>query len=153
MKETSLLKRIKVKNKKIKAGGGVVYRRIKEEVQVLLIFRNGIWDIPKGKLEKGESISECASREVMEEVHASELPEILNELVATEHSYEEKGKYILKTTWWYTMRFNSAQSFTPQKKEGITEVKWTEIDKAIEIVGFDNLKQVLLDFKEKNLRE
>ncbi len=141
------LKRMKVK--KIDAAGGVVYRFGSVEPEVLLIFRNGVWDIPKGKKEKGETNRECARREVMEEVNASELPEVTGELVTTKHSYTEKNKKILKTTYWYSMRFNSEQDFKPQTKEGISEVKWVALKSSLKMVGFDNLKDVLKDFQRK----
>ncbi len=142
--------RLRVKIKPIEAGGGVVYDNQKgsaENPLVLLIFRNGFWDLPKGKLEKGELIAECASREVAEETN-SELPIILHKLPNTYHEYKEKGKNYGKTTHWYVMRFpNEQTNLLPQEKEGIVEVVWKPLDEALEKVGFDNLKDVLNSFK------
>ncbi|WP_018128414.1 NUDIX hydrolase [Balneola vulgaris] len=138
------LKRIK----EIQAGGGVVFKYIDTPTPyVLLIKRNGIWDIPKGKLEKGEDLEECAIREVAEEVNA-DLPQSLAHLINTQHTYREKGREILKTTYWYVMRFNSEQHFTPQQEEGIEEVAWTSLDKAKAMVGYQNLKEVLVAFED-----
>ena len=149
LRKTKRIK-IKVKVKKIDAGGGVVFRTNENNsVDVLLIFRNGVWDIPKGKREKGESKKGCARREVMEEVNASKRPKVVQKLVSTFHIYEEKGKEIHKTTYWYSMIFESEQSFEPQKEEGITKVGWFKLDEAIEMVGFENLQDVLIDFKKK----
>ncbi|MEQ9091902.1 MAG: NUDIX domain-containing protein [Balneola sp.] len=139
-----------MKNKKIEAAGGIVFRRTeKDQTEVLMIFRNGFWDIPKGKREKGESIEMCARREVMEEVGADSLPLITSELVSSKHSYNQKGKIYHKTTYWFTMNFEIPQSFTPEISEGIELVEWVEIDKAIGKVGFENLVPVLEDFKVK----
>lgn len=145
------LKNLKVKTKDIEAGGGVVFRISEEqEIQVLLIYRNGVWDIPKGKREKKESREMCARREVMEEVNANSLPKIVVELVTTYHSYQEKGKLYNKTTFWYGMTFeDNGQNFKPQTSEGIEEVEWVAIDTSISKVGYANLVLVLKDFKSK----
>lgn len=145
-----LQKSQRMKNKKIEAAGGIVFRRTeKDQTEVLMIFRNGFWDIPKGKREKGESIEMCARREVMEEVGADLLPLITSEIVSSKHSYNQKGKIYHKTTYWFAMNFEIPQSFTPEISEGIELVEWVEIDKAIGKVGFENLVPVLEDFKVK----
>lgn len=139
-----------MKIKPIDAAGGVVFRvNENDSTEVLLIYRNSIWDIPKGKKEKGESNKECARREVMEEVNASELPEIRDTLVTTFHTYKTKKKEYHKTTYWYSMEFKTEQEFKPQIEEGITKVEWVELSEAITKVGFSNLKEVLIDFQEK----
>ncbi len=142
--------RLRVKIKLIEAGGGVVFENQESSSDnplVLLIFRNGFWDLPKGKLEKGELIDECACREVAEETN-SELPIILQKLPNTYHEYKEKGKKYGKTTHWYVMRFpNKQTNLLPQENEGIEEVAWVPLDEALEKVGFDNLKDVLNSFK------
>ena len=145
-----LQKSQRVKNKKIEAAGGVVFKKsVENETLVLMIFRNGFWDIPKGKREKGETIEMCAKREVMEEVGADSLPEIINELVSSYHSYEQKGKLYNKTTYWYAMRFREEQNFSPETSEGIELVEWVKLEKAINKVDFDNLVPVLEDFQAK----
>jgi len=145
-----LQKSQRVKIKKIEAAGGIVFRIAeKNQTEVLMIFRNGFWDIPKGKREKGEFIEMCARREVMEEVGADSLPIITNGLVSSKHSYNQKGKIYDKTTYWFAMNFENPQSFTPETSEGIELVEWVEIDKAIGKVGFQNLVPVLEDFKVK----
>lgn len=143
-----------MKKKKIKliaAAGGVVYQfeKGRKEPLVLLILRNGVWDIPKGKLEKGESIEMCAVREVAEET-GTELPILISALGETYHEYQEKKKTIGKTTFWYSMIFGKHQVFTPQGKEGIEKVSWIPLSQAKEQVGFENLKQVL-DLFEKSI--
>ena len=135
--------------KPITAAGGVVFKIIpgSQEPQVLLIFRNGYWDLPKGKLEKGESVPQCAVREVAEET-GSELPILITDLGTTYHEYEEKGKQWGKTTYWYTMVYAKEQVLSPQNEEGIQKLEWIALSKAYEMVGFDNLRQVLACFKK-----
>lgn len=135
--------------KPVTAAGGVVFRFTSEseEPEVLLIYRNGYWDIPKGKLEKGETIPMCAVREVAEET-GSDLPLVVSDLGTTYHEYEEKGKQIGKTTYWYSMIFSKAQDLSPQTKEGIQALEWAELSEAFEQVGFENLREVLYSFQK-----
>ena len=106
----------------IEAAGGLVYNTKK---QCLMIFRNGFWDLPKGKLESGESTEECALREVEEECGVSNL-EILSELESTYHTYEINGKAVLKRTYWFNMYTNYKGALVPQVREGITKVEWVD---------------------------
>lgn len=148
------LKKVRKRQKKmaikpIKAAGGVAFR-IKRDgsCEVLLIYRKEIWDLPKGKLEAGERIEECAIREVSEETGA-EYPLLCGILPTTYHEYEMKGRKWGKTTWWYVMCWKSKQSFSPQQEEGIQQIKWVQVDEAVERVGFKNLKETLISFKAK----
>lgn len=105
--------------KEIEAAGGLVLNDRKE---LLLIHRNGLWDLPKGKWEEGESIADCAMREVEEECGITDL--ILKEhLMESYHTYRMKGFRILKKTDWYIMKSNQ-ENFTPQTEEGIDQIKW-----------------------------
>lgn len=133
----------------ITAAGGVVFRygKEEEEPQILMIFRNNHWDLPKGKLEPGESIAMCAAREVAEEV-GSHMPAIVSYLDKTYHEYEEKGVLMGKTTYWYAMIFTKAEQFVPQKEEGIEKVEWVSVHKAIEQAGYKNLKDILQVFQD-----
>lgn len=135
-------------SKQIKAAGGVVFRVSGQssEAKVLLIYRNGIWDLPKGKLEKGEHIEMCAVREVAEET-GTQLPMIISDLGTTYHEYIEKEKEIGKTTYWYSMVFPRSQSLKPQLEEGIEQIEWVPLSEAIERVGYQNLVQVLQRFQ------
>ena len=142
-------KKKKVKTKSIEAGGGVVFRKFGLETQVLLIYRNGVWDIPKGKREKKETREECARREVMEEVNADSLPKVIDPLKNTFHSYIQKEKLYNKTTFWFSMFFEKDQNFSPQTSEGIEKVEWAGLQEAKQKVGYKNLVDVLVDFEEK----
>jgi 8-oxo-dGTP pyrophosphatase MutT (NUDIX family) len=108
--------------KPIVAAGGLVYNN---DNQLLMIFRNGKWDLPKGKLEVGENIEQCAIREVEEECGVSGLI-ITKQLQETYHTYEINGKKILKCTYWFTMRSSFKGNLVPQTKEGITAVVWAD---------------------------
>lgn len=131
----------------VTAAGGVVYRQpANREVEVLLIFRRGVWDLPKGKLEGRESIKDCARREVAEEVGLGRLPEITESLSSTYHEYQREGIDYAKTTHWFMMNIEGSPELTPQHAEGIELVEWTPITEAQQKVGYENLKQVLNEF-------
>lgn len=125
----------------IKAGGGVICHETDDRLQVLLIFRNGVWDLPKGKQEEGETIEMCARREVAEEVGIP-LPVIEHFLCKTYHQYERNGLLYHKETHWFKMK-TKAVEFTPQLEEDITKIKWFSITKAKEVIGYPTLIEVL----------
>lgn len=125
----------------VTAAGGVIFRIASGVTEVLLIRRNGNWDIPKGKLEPDESVAACAVREVSEELGIAP-PMIVCSLDATWHSYVMDGESIGKTTHWFLM-ISDARSFVPQSEEFIDEVRWVELQAATTMVAFDNLKVVL----------
>ena len=106
--------------KVIQAGGGVVYD---PAGQILFIFRRGKWDLPKGKLDKGETLEECALREVSEETGVQAL--ISKGLVVTTwHIYKERGSNLVKQTEWYRMTTADTRKLTPQTEEDIMEARW-----------------------------
>lgn len=105
--------------KQIEAAGGVVFNTNQE---LLWIYRLGKWDLPKGKMEKGESIEETAVREVEEECGISGL-EITKNLPTTFHMYFHK-EYILKITYWFEMKYDKNETLVPQTEEGITDIEW-----------------------------
>ncbi|WP_312751151.1 MULTISPECIES: NUDIX hydrolase [Epilithonimonas] len=136
--------------KNIEAAGGVV---INPENKILFIHRLGKWDLPKGKIEKGESREVAAVREVEEEcgIFNLELKDFIN---STYHIYTERdGKKILKTTYWFEMFYAGNETPKPQIEEGINEVGWkneAEIETVIIPSTFQNIKLILADFKSKH---
>jgi 8-oxo-dGTP pyrophosphatase MutT (NUDIX family) len=133
----------------VTAAGGVVYRKGKSGGEVLLIRRNGLWDLPKGKLEGTESIEDCAVREVEEETGMEGLS-IRSFLCDTYHEYVRDGITYGKTTHWYLMAADKQRAdLTPQVEEGITKVEWVDPGEAYNRVHFSNLKQVLSKVIEK----
>lgn len=125
----------------VTAAGGFVMRGIAEELEILLIFRRGVWDVPKGKLDSGESIEECATREVCEEVGIGAVT-ITAPLGQTIHGYRDGDAYAVKTTHWFAMT-TDAVHFTPQRKEKIERVAWVPIPDARQRLGFETLRRHL----------
>jgi 8-oxo-dGTP pyrophosphatase MutT (NUDIX family) len=111
----------------IQAAGGVV----KRDENLLFIFRNDKWDLPKGKIDKGETKQKAAIREVQEECGIIGH-KIVESLPSTFHIYQSpyadtKGEWVLKETFWFEMEYRGTENGVPQKEENITEIKWFEI--------------------------
>lgn len=124
----------------IRAGGGLV-RNDKNEI--LFIFRNGKWDLPKGKVEKTESIENCAVREVQEECGLENLV-LIKHLTDTYHTYNIGPNQKLKKTSWYRM-FSNDVELTPQIEEGITKIKWVKESKLKKVLDntFSSIPEVI----------
>lgn len=128
---------------RIGAGGGLVVREGDNGLQVLLIHRRGVWDLPKGKLDPGETVEQCARREVVEELGLKVTDvEVVCPVGRTVHGYREDSKYMLKRTHWFLMR-TSSSAFQPQVEEDIDAVKWVTWSEAQRTVGFDTLRDLL----------
>ena len=126
--------------KMIFASGGVVFNNEK----LLMIYRNGFWDLPKGKIEPIESESECAVREVKEEC-GIDILRVIKFLKYTYHTYIENNQPILKKTSWYLMSSNSKNKLIPQISEGISKVMWvkkSEISTKLDN-SFENIKDLI----------
>ncbi|GAB1855878.1 NUDIX domain-containing protein [Flavobacteriaceae bacterium MHTCC 0001] len=140
-KEEKLLKKFLTKAPNVIAGGGKVYNK---DGKVLFIFRNGKWDLPKGKVEKKETIEEGAIREVEEETGVTGL-KIVKPLETTYHIFKRRGRYRIKITYWFEMKTDFEGKLHPQEKEGITKVKWLgkkKIKKALEN-SYANIKLLI----------
>jgi 8-oxo-dGTP pyrophosphatase MutT (NUDIX family) len=125
----------------IQAAGGLVQN---EKKDILLIFRKGKWDLPKGKLDKGESLEDCAVREVEEETGLRNV-KLIAPLTVTYHTYHEGARFILKESHWYTMKVHGEQKLVPQKEEQISEIKWVRQDELPEYMNasFPSVADVL----------
>ena len=108
--------------KLIVAGGGVVFNKNNE---MLLMYRLGFWDLPKGKIEMGEVIREGAAREVREETGVK-IKLIDQKICCTYHTYNIQNKRILKETHWFLMKGKIGSILKPQTKEGIEKVEWVK---------------------------
>lgn len=106
----------------VTAAGGLVQNEKKE---YLLIFRRGKWDLPKGKLDKGEKLEDCAIREVEEETGLKEV-KLIKPLSVTYHTYHEGARFILKDSHWYIMKVKGSQQLVPQTEEDIHEIRWVK---------------------------
>lgn len=104
----------------IAAAGGAVRD---EGGRLLFIFRRGHWDLPKGKIEKGEGIEEAAVREVEEECGIDGV-RITAPLITTLHGFKNKHGWCIKPSYWYLMTHNPDSCPTPQTEEDISEVTW-----------------------------
>ncbi|PZP52307.1 MAG: hypothetical protein DI598_00955 [Pseudopedobacter saltans] len=107
---------------KIIAGGGLVLNANQE---LLMIYRLGFWDLPKGKWEEGETIEECAVREVEEETGIAGI--VLEKLIGlTYHEYFNKytQEDVVKETHWFLMTIPDLQELTPQISEDIQKAEW-----------------------------
>lgn len=118
--EKKLLKRFLKKLPNVIAGGGKVYN---QNGEILFIYRNDKWDLPKGKVEGNENIQATAIREVEEETGVTGL-EIVKPLETTYHIFKRNGRYKIKITYWFEMKTSFSGELYPQEKEGITKVKW-----------------------------
>lgn len=128
----------------IEAAGGIV--QVNNEF--LFIKRNGFWDIPKGKLDVGESFEVAAEREIQEECGLNDLK--LNEFICTTfHTYFFKNQWYLKETKWYHFQLNGKRETKCQVEEGITETKWVKHNNFsfIENHTFNSIKHVVKSFE------
>ena len=125
---------------KIKAAGGLVQRK----ETFLMIKRKGLWDIPKGKINKKEPKEDAAIREVAEEC-GIDGHKIIDSLVVTYHTMKFKGRWALKRTDWYMMKYKGPGKVKPQTNEGITKVKWMTEEHMLSIRGrtYGSINEVL----------
>jgi 8-oxo-dGTP pyrophosphatase MutT (NUDIX family) len=111
--------KLKSEFKYLEAAGGL----IKKEEKYLFIYRLDKWDLPKGKIDPGETSEDAAVRECIEEC-AIDYLSIQKELPSTYHIYEHKGRYVLKRTFWYLMTTSFNETLIPQTEENIEKAEW-----------------------------
>jgi 8-oxo-dGTP pyrophosphatase MutT (NUDIX family) len=130
--------------KVIEAAGGIVQN---EKKDVLFIFRLCKWDLPKGKIDKGEKEEACALREVSEETGVKNL-RLKKKVGETYHVYDEYGKHFLKISHWYHMTCSSKQHLQPQTEEQITDIKWVKTLNIKEPIQntYPSIKDILAKF-------
>jgi 8-oxo-dGTP pyrophosphatase MutT (NUDIX family) len=123
------------------AGGGKVYNPKNE---ILFIFRNGKWDLPKGKAEAKETINQTALREVEEETGITGLS-ITKPLEITYHIFKRNERHYIKVTYWFQMYSEYEGILVPQEKEGITKVKWIPETKLKKVLknSYSNIKLLI----------
>jgi ADP-ribose pyrophosphatase YjhB (NUDIX family) len=133
---------VKDQFKIVKASGGVV----KKNDKVLMIYRLKKWDLPKGKLKKGEDPLKGAKREVEEECNIK--VDVKEKLCSTWHTYIRKDKRILKKTNWYIMHCTDDSNMRPQLEEFIEDVKWMKKEDILKSLknSYLSIEQVFEDF-------
>lgn len=138
--EATILKKFLKKLPKVKAGGGKVYN---DNNEVLFIFRNNKWDLPKGKKEKGETIEDAAIREVEEETGVKGLS-IVKPLEITYHIFKRNDKVKTKITHWFEMKTDFKGALKPEENEGITKVEWLNEEQANDALenSYANIKKL-----------
>lgn len=135
--------------KKIIAAGGIVINELNE---ILMIYRRGKWDLPKGKLDKGEVIEICAIREVTEETGITNIQ--LGKLIGkTYHEYFDNwiNEEVIKETYWYEMKVQNKTQLIPQIEENIETVEWvnkTELPNKLKN-SYKNIEEIISIFLAK----
>jgi len=139
-------------SKQIIAAGGLV-TNLKDEI--LWIFRRGFWDLPKGKLDTGETIQTCAIREVSEETGLSEIY-LHNMICFTNHTYFDNflNEEVTKRTYWFHMSIKSIQVGIPQKSEDIEKLEWASIENAAPFLAktYPTIQEVITKFSDQKDR-
>jgi 8-oxo-dGTP pyrophosphatase MutT (NUDIX family) len=143
--EEELLSLVKQQFNVVQAAGGLVYNAA---AGFLFIYRRGKWDLPKGKLDEGENLEECALREVQEETGAKGLTS-KGTLLRTYHNYTENETDILKETHWFLMEAEAATDLVPQTNEDIEECVWVHPDNMNQYVK--NTHPSVLDVLDKGM--
>ena len=129
--------------KKVLAAGGLVFNEAEE---LLLIFRYGKWDLPKGHFEKGETLESCALREVAEETGLKHLS-IVSFIGVTEHHYFDNklNADANKETHWFRMRTSQRDGLFPQLQEGIEWIRWVKADElsGFLVYSYENIREII----------
>lgn len=127
----------------IQAGGGLV---LNEQNEMLFIFRRGSWDLPKGKVDSGETIEACALREVEEETGVGNLT-LIDFLGITQHQYFDPYLHeeVIKESHWYIMSAKGVPALIPQTEEDITDIRWVPLAEvnALIINAYESIKEII----------
>jgi 8-oxo-dGTP pyrophosphatase MutT (NUDIX family) len=144
--EKEIMKKLKAKIPVEKAGGGLVFN---DKNEVLFIYRNKKWDLPKGGIEKGEEIKATALREVEEETGVKNL-KITRKLIKTYHIFKRNGRYKLKITQWFEMKTSFSGKMSGQIEEGIEKVEWINSEK-IDLCLSNSYENIKLLFEKESV--
>jgi 8-oxo-dGTP pyrophosphatase MutT (NUDIX family) len=139
---------LRARYRMVKAAGGVVEA---PDGELLAIFREGRWDLPKGMVERGETLAQAALREVAEETgiqHAT----LGNLILKTYHIYDKYGGWHLKQTSWFSMHTTDKQTAVPQTEEGITQAVWLPREECLQRLeqSFASLRLVAAEVRSKS---
>jgi len=128
----------------IVAAGGMVFN---PNGDLLMMIRKGMWDMPKGKLDEGESIENCAIREVTEETGLSSIS-IVEKLSISYHTYFYNDQLVVKPSHWFKMNFTGIEIPKPQIEEDISEIRWVKKDEARKLLDsmFPSIQEMIIRF-------
>jgi len=134
----------------IRAGGGLVINPLGK---VLLIFRRGHWDLPKGKQDPGETLAQTALREVREETGLTDL-RLVEKLANGYHCYLMSKMRTLKRTRWYLMQTQMPDQLVLQKEEGIQDAAWFDPRELphLNMPMFNNVRDILIRYYQEKLQ-
>jgi len=130
------------------AAGGMVFN---PNGDLLMMIRKGMWDMPKGKLDEGESIENCAIREVTEETGLSSIS-IVEKLSISYHTYFYNDQLVVKPSHWFKMNFTGIEIPKPQIEEDISEIRWVKKDEARKLLDsmFPSIQEMIIRFYLKD---
>lgn len=114
----------------IEAAGGLV---LNEKGELLMIFRRGHWDLPKGKVDEGETLEQCALREVSEETGLKNLT-LVKHVYTTYHTYSLDDSIVLKPSHWFLIHHQGDEELVPQTEEDIAEIRWVKKEETRSLV-------------------
>jgi 8-oxo-dGTP pyrophosphatase MutT (NUDIX family) len=131
---------------KIDAAGGIVYHTALEKY--LFIHRHGKWDLPKGKIDQGETAEKAAVREIREECGITGLKKI-KPIANTYHCYQMYNDTWIKKTYWFYFEYDKNELLAPQLEEGITTARWFSKDEFHRILAntYGNISDIVELFK------
>ena len=133
----------------VEAAGGIVRN---SENKILFIYRLSKWDLPKGKIEKGESLEDAAVREVAEETLLTNI-KLQDFITTTYHVYTERnGDRVSKMTHWFKMDFFGTENPVPQVEEGITDVQWLDENQIRNQVFPNTFKNIQLILNDQGIK-
>ena len=143
-----IISKFKKKFPLIVAAGGKV---LNNQSEILFIYRNKKWDLPKGKVEKYENISQAAIREVVEETGIEKIS-LIRPIEKTFHIFKRGKNHYLKCTYWFEMKSNFDGKDIPQKKEGITRVEWINEENLLNVLpkSYANIR-LLFNYNKTDL--
>ncbi|MBC9915241.1 NUDIX hydrolase [Chitinophaga varians] len=141
-----LFKKVSLHFTVLVAAGGLITN---PDGEILMMFRRGKWDLPKGKQDPGEDLETCAVREVAEETGLHTIA-LTHKITETFHYYPMKTKKVLKHTHWYRMQFTGTELTVPQIEEDIQDIEWVKpqnLEKYLKY-SYENIREV---FKAEGL--
>ncbi|TSC54009.1 MAG: hypothetical protein LiPW16_199 [Microgenomates group bacterium LiPW_16] len=126
------------------SAGGIVYRKKGKACQILLLKdKNNNWTFPKGLIEDNEDKITTAQREIGEEVGLKNT-KFISELPPIGYWYKWQKNLVKKTVYYFLFETTAEETPKPQKEEGISEVRWFTLQKALEVIGYRKTNEPVL---------